>query len=359
GKVLEEHEDYVLFLQSYGVSGSASAKIPRRRILRIESVSNAPPDVPYRDVRFKMENPELNYYRRPPYSILTDESFFRVEHTVTVLQELHREFMKVFGPLIQDESRGDSIQVLFFNREDAYKKYQQQLAPNMSGSSGFYSPQIDRLIVFNQGTSVRIAKARSKVETEYKSFLATHSWAEARSAADRWKAETEQQVEQWAESQTQATIRHEGAHQLFFGLGVHSMHHIEGEWLVEGLATYCETPVLGSLESSRTHILREAVDQGRLIPFEHLIRVPNDSEGFDSFATPAERELAYSESWALVLFFMQEAYQPRFFDYLRYLRNPDNFSGINQVSPPDLLARYAGLSKEELWEEWLLFLNRL
>lgn len=352
GRLLAERPDAVEFSESYAANGSISLWIKRSRIQAIEPLTNSLPQISYRDVRFKMEYPAMSFFRRPPYTILTDESFFQVEKTVRTLQKLFAQFVDVFQPLIRHPEREDGIQVLFFSQETEYQQYQQRYASHMPDSSGFYSPQIDRLIVYNQSASDQIRKLQEQVQDEYDKHRPDATSPAALEHLNEWRDQSFRKIAGYAEQQTLGTIRHEGAHQLFFTLGVHSRTRMENEWLIEGLATYCETPDLGDFDSTRASVLKKALDGGTLLPLEELVNL-RSTEGLLGLGSFERAALGYSESWALVRFLMQDEYRPAFFDYIRFVRETKNLSEIREQTHYGTLCRFLGLKPEILWERWL------
>ncbi len=358
GRIVSEDSNTVEFIESYGPSGDVVIRADRRRILSLEPVTNRPPPVSYRDVRFRMDLPAFHFYKRPPYTIMTDESFFRVEHTVDILQDLYLQWDEVFRPLAAVREQPLDIQVLFFSREQDYMDYLRRYAPHMTGSSGFYSPQLDRLIVYNLATSEKISRLRETVEAEVRRFRALHGDAVDEQKLRQWRDEVERKITQLADSQTLSAIRHEGAHQLFYTMGVHSRLRTEGEWLIEGLAGYCETPGMGERDEPRLRLLKQAYDDGSLIPLGELVNL-RSQDGLMHFRAPRRVELAYAQAWALVQFFMQPDYRARFFDYIRFLRDPAQFDAVVEATPLAVLCRRMGLRPEELWEEWLVYVGRI
>ncbi|HEY8241479.1 MAG TPA: DUF1570 domain-containing protein, partial [Kiritimatiellia bacterium] len=160
-----------------------------------------------------------------------------------------------------------------------------------------------------------------------------------------------------AESQTRATLRHEGAHQLAFTLGVHSWHRAEGEWLVEGLATYCETSPPGQVDASRSSALHNAMEKGKLIPLSDLVAMRAGE--FVRLGSEVRISLAYCQSWSLFHFLMQRDNQGRFFNYVRFLRDPANVTEVRETDPLELLARFEGLTPQDLEKKWKEFVRKL
>lgn len=358
GRVLEASKDSVVFVETYGESGSMSVNVPRSRIRQLMTIPPALPGVTYRDVRFRMEFPGLRLYKREPYTVMTDESWFRVEATVKELVRLYRDFMQVFGELVTVSERRDDIQVLFFSREDAFKAYQEKYAPQLPGA-GFYSPWIDRLIVFNQETAAHVARARKQVAEEvakHRAELADRPAALAR--LDAWRSETEKHIARFAEAQTVSTVRHEGAHQLFFSFGVHSINRIENEWVFEGLAAYCETPRFGEHDQVRVGVLKRAQQEGSLIPLVDLVNLRHEA-GLMSYGLPPRVELAYAQSWSLVCWLMEGERRRAFFDYLLFVRDPANLAEVRRAPAMDILCRFLDASPDEVGKSWLEYVQRM
>jgi len=359
GRIIQRTPDNVTFSETYGESGKVTVTVPRADISKIERLTNAPPSISYRDVRFSMEFPGMKFYKRPPYTILTDESWFRVQHVVENLMRLYRQFVLDFGSLFTSADHGRDIQVVFFSDETRYREYERKYAPCMEGSSGFYSPWADRLIVFNQNTAQRVARARSKLAKEEARYRAAYSnQPRVLAQVDTWKQEAERNISQTAEQQTLSTIRHEGAHQLFFSFGVHSVNRIENEWLFEGLATYCETPRIGDKDPTRIRTLHKAMDARKLILLEKIVNLRSEG-GLMSLGSPEQVELGSAEAWSLVHFLMTPPRKDAFFDYIRYLRDPKNFEEVRDMPRINLLCRFLGLTPEELDEQWRTYVAEL
>jgi hypothetical protein len=357
GTIVSETPDKILFRQSYGDSASIETTYPRSRIKNIEKNVVRLPPVTYRDIRFKMEFPEQAFYKMKPYSFMTDESYLRVVHAVSDLQLLYKQFRDTFGSLIEQGRIRDDLQVLFFSEERRFRRYQRELAPGLDYSVGFYAPTLDRLVVFNHEQAEDMQAIQKAVETRAESYRQQAKGSDQERRVNEWKRSTDRQLAGFAEEQNRATLRHEGTHQLAFTLGVHSWHRAESEWLIEGLATYCESSPPGQVDTSRSGALRRGMDRGALFPLRDLTRMRVGE--FGKLGGEDRIALAYSQSWALVLFLMQRDNQARFFNYMRHLRDEANIDDVRQTDPFDLLARFEGLSPDELERKWTDFVRKL
>lgn len=351
GQVARYGPTHVEFEETYGQSGRLSAWIRRSRIRDVLHERPDPPSITYRDVRFQMEFPEFSLERRPPYTILTDENYFRVQDSVRTLHRLHDEFMETFGGLIARPERGKGIQLLFFGNARQYRDYADRHAPLLEHTSGFYSPQLDRLTVFNQVTSGQLNKARRTLREQADLY---REQANTRQDLDRiqiWENDSHRNIEYVAELETRRTLRHEGAHQLFFTYGVHSSHHAENTWLIEGLALYCESEVFGAITPEQSALLKRHLEEGPWIPLAAIVE-SRSPRGFYVFGRSERVQLAYTASWAIVHYLMQPHRRQRFFDYIRYVRDPERLDTLAQHDRMDILAAFLGMSPASLEEDW-------
>lgn len=349
GAVIEEGPGHILFRQSYGGSAEIDMKIGRESIVRLEPATVKPSPVTYRDVRFKMEFPDMSFYKAQPYSFLADEPYFNVMRAISELQELNKEFREVFSPLIDRARERHDIEVLFFSNEEKYRTYQRLVSGGLGYASGFYTPVNDRLVVFNQVHGGDMAAIQRMVADREAEFRTNANTPEEEQRVDEWRRHEDQRLLGAAQAQTLATIRHEGSHQLMFTYGVHSRHRVENDWMIEGLACYCETPRIGQVDAGRLRVVQVALQKGEEFSLEELM---GQRDGFAEFGPDKRINLAYSQSWSLILFLMQPETRPRFFAYVRYLREPINLEAIRKRGRAELVAETLGWSVGELEQRW-------
>ncbi len=335
-----------------------AAKKSMERAAITKAGTNRPPAVTYRDVRFRLEFPQMEFCKCPPFTIMTSESPTQVERTVNVLQDLHRQFLETFGALANKGQDEKNIQVLLFSRESEFDAYQRKYAPKMEISSGFYSPWIDRLVVFNQSGSDYVKWRQRTLRRWVAKYLVEAKSDDERERIVEWQEQAQQRIAEFADQQTTLSIRHEGAHQLFYTYGIHSTTHVENEWLIEGLSTYCETPVFGEDDPWRMANLKKALRRNALLPLHSLMNLRRP-EGLMYYGLPERVDLAYAQAWSLVSFLMQPAYRPAFFDYIRFLRDPANFDEARTTPALELVARFLGLAPGEFQRRWLEYVEQL
>jgi hypothetical protein len=118
-----------------------------------------------------------------------------------------------------------------------------------------------------------------------------------------------------------ATIVHEATHQIAFNCGLHTRYSDCPLWFSEGIATYFETPDLGSSRGWRTI---GGINQVRLARFrECFARRPAGSlvtllQDDQRFRDTSLAEDAYAESWALT-YFLLKRHGPQYVEYLKRL----------------------------------------
>ena len=358
GRITAQTESGIRFVKSFGGSGGLAATIRRDRIIEMEDLAAEAPRIFHRDVTLAREFPRFEFHKRPPYTVLTDENYFRVRRSVQTLSRLHGEFTKVFGSLITQPERGQAIQLLFFKEEKQYSRYADRYAPQLENTSGFYSPKIDRLTVYNQITSDQLRKAKRELIRKEKRLLKEAQNDEAVNQIKLWRSDADRSIQRYAEDQIQYTLRHEGAHQLFFTYGIHSTHHAENTWLIEGLSVYCEAGRIGDRIPERVALLKKYVDSEQFIDIDRLVS-SRSRRGLFVFGKDELVKLAYSESWVLVHFLMQPKYRNDFFAYITYIRDPAHVDDIALRPRLEIIASFIGLSDKQLAHQWSTYVRRM
>ena len=279
GRVLSESPSSVRFAQGFGSTGQMELSIPRSEIREVVRNAAAPPPVSFRDVRFQLELPQLKFYRRPPFTIVSDQDFFRVADAVAELEDLKRSgHAPVRRALHAARARRRHPAALLLALA-GLRALPQAPRAEISYASGFYSWDKDRLVVFDQSSSKWARDATREIDR----MKASHRQAAARhgdlSGLQAWHSSATGTIHAEARRANRSILRHEGAHQLLFNYGVHSEHRAEHPWLVEGLASFCEDGFGSSgqrVEDARQRKLRagfaELVDFRSLAEFGALQR---------------------------------------------------------------------------------------
>jgi len=272
-------------------------------------IEKSPYQVTHRDVRFRTELSGLRMVVIPPYLVLTDARPQDVEPTIEELKELRAEITKEFSPLFTRSPGKELIHIAYFEKRSSYDAYQRRHADGMSQTSGYYNPTVNLLVLSNQ------------------------------SSLD----DVDQEVDQMM-----ATARHEATHQIFFTYGVHSDHRIENEWLIEGMASYCESGPFGSIAASQVRLFNMAERSHQMIEIDDLVN-HRSSKGLLAYGST---QLAYSQSQLLVHFLMAEENRSGFFKYVEYIRDPANFQQVRDANRFQLLAEVLDMRPSELQARW-------
>lgn len=347
GRITAETPTALEFVRSFRGSGEMTILIPRSSIARIERAVAETPRIAYRDIRFQHEFPHLSLYRRPPFTIMTPKNYFEVATAVDELTELRQDFLRVFQPLLTEDEKADHIQLLFFSEERDFEAYRDANAPTLAYSSGFYSPSLRRLVIFDQSTSTYVADAEAELGDLRAQYDRDQRYRESRSAVAQWHNESKRKLQRLVNQETRRLLRHEGAHQLFDAYGVHSERGAEHLWLIEGLASYCENRVLGSQPIDAIAEIQDALNRGGLISIEKLVNY-GDPTGFNGLARQAEVGTLYAQSALIVDYLMHPEHREAFFEYIRLVRDPANRARLHKSSRMKLLASTLGITPQEL-----------
>ena len=163
-----ETSTHVTIKQRFGNSGGMQFNIKSDEIVSIErGVSDENPKLP---IGSEVSDGISGDAALPPSTVLDFDfgKVFGCRRCGTYLENLHEDFMDNFGEIIFSENRGKSIQLLFFGGEEEFTRYRREHAPNLGYSAGFYSPQADRLVVFDQKESIQIRALESELDQTYK-----------------------------------------------------------------------------------------------------------------------------------------------------------------------------------------------
>ncbi len=160
---------------------------------------------------------------------------------------------------------------------------------------------------------------------------------------------------QLADAETTRTIRHEGAHQMFFDYGIHGLDGLEHIWLIEGLAVYCEEREPGDMLSYRALVLKKLQHSRYAMSLKELVN-NSDARGFYELQSSGAVEYAYAQAWSLVHMLMTR-YQEPFFEYIRFVRDPANRQALEKESRFSLLTRIIGIKPRTLTRAWERYID--
>ncbi len=350
GNVAASDGRSITFAEAWGGTGRFATRIALTEIKNLEAYPDSAPLVSARDVKFHLERPEFDLHRFPPYTIVSDEPFSSVVGFVRELELLERQIRSSFGDLITRTNRVDGIQVMVFSREEDYKAFQKKHAPLMENTAGFYAVMLDRLVLYNQAGSTAVQELRENVTSTAEQFRAG---AKGDREYDRLLRQQErsmlQQIDRQSRQISTSVLRHEGAHQLFHTLGIHSSFHAENVWLMEGLAVYCEGDRPGAVLRANAQLILAAARDGRNIPLAELVN-HRSARGLLAFDETRSQggALAYAQAWALVHYLLHSSHRPKFEAFLRHLRLRENLREVAVTPHMEILLRFLKMEEDAL-----------
>lgn len=260
---------------------AGSIHLPEDAIL--EALPSLSEPLAPRDYRFLIRLQDLNHYFIAPYLFATDASYEKVHAIYLNLQALHGEFRAEFAPFVSNNTP-PHVHVCFFLDKQAYfAETARQIVAAYINSAGFYAPRDNCLYLHEP-------QAGDAVEGLAHGFrLADHR------------------------AEMQRITRHEGAHQLCNAYGVlNRFGSGPPRWLSEGIAQYCELPVMGLADSAKLTVLRDAAARGLLMDWEQLV----SGEAEQAFNEKGVQRIAYAQSWLLVRALMSKPHKALFFKHL-------------------------------------------
>ena len=222
------------------------------------------------------------------------------EWTSSLLERLQRAFISYWkkqkSPVKAPEQ---PLVVLVFADQASYADYSKKdLGSSVSNIIGYYNLETNRIMMYDL-TGMQAFRQNAGARGS------RHDISELLS-----QPEAEPLV---------ATIVHEATHQIAFNCGLQTRMVANPFWLTEGMATFFETPDLGSSRSwsgignvnySRFDLFHDNYDAGKVIPLERML---TDDK---LFQTPATAVDSYAQAWAWNYFLIRS--RPK--EYAEYMK---------------------------------------
>ncbi len=343
GRVVEERPGYVVFSEKLGDSGEVSLAISRDRIVRLEKREIQVPEITLYDVRFHREFENKRLYKRPPYTIITDEPYLAVGRMVEQQQKLYERFAEQLNPLITGSLCRNDMQLLIFSDAAEYEAYRSRDSVLSEDAVGFYNIRQGRLVVFHQRDADWVKEGRQKIAGVMKEQQSQAQTDDQLNHLHQWRDKARARLNARASAATGNILRHEGTHQLAYMLGVQNPVQSGRGWVAEGLATFFETERPGGDSRPRSAELAAALEGGRMTSLKEMIAAPRCISLLD-----------YAQAWSLTRLLMQPEYKSGFFAYLDWLRNHPEPS----ADPAGELCRFLLLTPDELEPIWQTFIRK-
>ncbi len=231
----------------------------------------------------------------------------------------------------------EKLEIIFFDRPEAFFDYAKRTNADVTGAAGFYSPRTNRAAFYHALNMQRLAGVNEQIASIEESLDSKNGRGRDRKNVLKQLRILRNERDQTIESVNQLVVQHEVAHQVLYNAGLHSRQGDQPTWLVEGLACLFETPpnrngagfatvnqyrllnfreaISGEIAPKRMRAdsYQEAVRQGRLVPLRRLI---GDRNVFDMGRANVEN--AYAQAWSLV-HYLHHRKRVAFGDYLTVL----------------------------------------
>jgi hypothetical protein len=204
------------------------------------------------------------------------------EWTSSLLERLQRAFITFWKKQKADVNAPEQpLVVLVFADQASYAEYaKKDLGASVSNIIGYYNLETNRIMMYDL-TGMQALRQDAGVRGSRHDISALLSRPEAEPLV--------------------ATIVHEATHQIAFNCGLQTRMAANPFWLTEGMATFFETPDLGSSRSwsgignvnySRFDLFQQNYNAGKIMALEQMI---DDDK---PFTTPATAVDAYAQAWA-------------------------------------------------------------
>jgi hypothetical protein len=217
----------------------------------------------------KFTGPGFQTVRTPHFVVAYDTSRPLVMELLSRLEETYHAVYRFADSIgIEPRRLNKRLEVIFFNRRDAYDRYGASLEFNSRGTYGVYHEPSNRSAFFNVYNDPQLLKLLDQIKDSQKNLdelsrtlkSANGNQALILSYGDgRRETVTAAQAKKRLESMRRdlktldakrtnyserincTVIQHEAAHQVLFNAGVHVRGGANPKWVIEGLAMMFET----------------------------------------------------------------------------------------------------------------------
>lgn len=325
------------------------------------------------DARLKSEFPKMKFYREGNVTMVTDSYVTSVNAYRKVIRAQYTDLYLKFFKLFKDKSPKHQTFIVVFDDFNDYVEY--AATDGVPGwlAIGYFSPTSKVLYIFNafgerlekiifeivasytgRFNEAMVDSAKSAIDQRYHVFIE----GMAKEVTDKiWDSYNMYRNE--LRDMTFSTLRHELTHEIFHNWGFQSVvlsgpnkanakkisekkkaflettdmakkkelfrtlmnlqeKEYEGlemeaaqSWLAEGIATYCETDPIGSVDESWLYGYQEMIRKNELNPLEFLTNFKMGS--FPGLCSKGMLN-SYAESWAFTTFLMNK-YPDQFIEY--------------------------------------------
>ncbi|MBI4549474.1 MAG: DUF1570 domain-containing protein [Candidatus Omnitrophica bacterium] len=309
-------------------------------------------------------------YEKPHYLIISDDGAMDLDFYLKSLERFYNEFLIYFLDFVRPDYKPRALEAVIFGQQATFQQLLESAGfPKNAMILGFFTPETQILYLYNIKSMEMVnrylnrsedveEKIKDRIEqiSKYRGddIEKTRVMGEGERIVE-FLEKNRLKVEAEARAETVKTIRHEGAHQLLYEFDIYAKNSRQGAWLVEGLASFCEPPVIGEVHDTRLMELKFELEKHHLMPLEYLLSF---SAGSDIHRLePAYASLGYAQSWAFVYFLMSGSYRDGFLQYVREVsRQGEDFDAEQDIA---LLEKHLGHTVAEMEKEFGPFVDKM
>lgn len=248
-------------------------------------------------------------------------------------------YFKTKGGFTVEKPKQPLVAIICSSREE-YLKITAPVFGDIAGASdGLYSPQTNRLYLFNAFGGPMEGRLRS---------MAQHSKRDADTVSVLLK---ERNI---------SVVIHEGIHQIAYNCGFHSRTATQPLWLVEGMAMFFETPDLdrrggwggvGTVNRERLEQFQKSIAGRSADALNALVIEDAALRGKDAIK-------GYAHAWAFT-YYLNKAKSPQ---YMQYLKIVNARPALQEYTEEDRLRDFRtafGRSPEDMEMDFRRYITRL
>ncbi|MCU0713041.1 MAG: DUF1570 domain-containing protein [Pirellula sp.] len=249
----------------------------------------------------------------------SSEKRSRAKKRLELLEQVYESFFLKFaldGVVLTPPK--EHLMVMLFAEEQTYLRYATSLDPELRSASGFWSPQDNIGVFYDQGTTeemkhlLQISEELKLAKRRARGTANSREVAQVANSLDLLLriAREESDIE---------VVSHEAVHQLAGNTGIMPRSTVSLRWAHEGLASYFECPAAAGWAGVG------AVNETRLIGYKKIFRTPQLAPLellvtdllFDAARSDGAVLDAYGYAWALTHFLMERRFQDLIQYYLK------------------------------------------
>ena len=287
----------------------------------------------------------------------------RAEKRLALLEKVYESFLyKFYSQGVTLEVPSERLKVVLFREHRDYLTFAKQLSPTLTSAAGFWDPDKNTAVFYDQGTD----KGFEQIRALNQALQRKRDIAEKTKAPDRKfivrKAQTfEVLTKLMQENQDIEVVSHECCHQMAGNTGLLPRHVLVPSWVHEGLATYFEAPANASWAGFG------AVSKERLTRYRDLAEKDREHSNIDFIVgdqifryaqTHGGTLHGYAQAWALTHFLMEKHFD-KFMIFYRKLGEMPPDVPLSSAVLTRLFNSVFGTQRKALDGQWRSYMETL